>query len=86
MFLKCKFQGKNAGFLTMEFSGKNHKIASQSDSEKNQHVSFSKNWTLQEHDNSFNTLKDKFWYNVFEIMTSKLYITFFVKKKVPTCI
>jgi hypothetical protein len=66
----------------MEFSGKNHKITSQSDSEKNQHVSFSKDWTLQEHDNSFNTLKDKFWYNVFEIMTSKLYIIFFEKKKV----
>jgi hypothetical protein len=31
----------------------------------NQHLPFSKVWTLQEHDNSFNTLKDKFWYNVF---------------------
>jgi hypothetical protein len=46
-------------------------------------LSLSKDWTLQEHDNSFNTLKDKFWYNVFEIMTFKLYIIFFVKKMVP---
>jgi hypothetical protein len=41
--------------------------------------------TFQEHDidNSINTLKDTLWYSVFEIMTSKLYIIFFVKKKVP---
>ena len=51
---------------------------------KNPHLSLSKNWTLQEHDNSFNTSKDKFWYNVFEIMISKLYIIFFVMKKVCT--
>ena len=45
-------------------------------------MSFSNDWTLHEHNNSYNTLKDTFWY-VFEIMTSKLYIIFFVTKKVP---
>ena len=36
-----------------------------SDTEKNQHLPFSNGCTLQEYDNSFNTLKDKFWYNDF---------------------